>query len=73
MTYLSQLQDAVPSAANLSYYLEIVREKYLLRKMITTCTDVVGRVYDYEGEVDALWTRWSGTCCGSARPGGRAP
>ncbi len=52
--YLSQLQDAVPSAANLSYYLDIVREKFLLRKMIQTCTDVVGRVYDYEGEVDAL-------------------
>ena len=52
--YLSQLQDAVPSAANLSYYLEIVREKYLLRKMISVCTEVVGRVYDYEGEVDGL-------------------
>ena len=52
--YLSQLQDAVPSAANLSYYLDIVREKFLLRKMIQTCTEVVGRVYDYEGEVDAL-------------------
>lgn len=52
--YLSALQDAVPSAANLSYYLEIVLEKYLLRKMIQTCTEVVGRVYDYEGEVDAL-------------------
>jgi len=54
IAYLSQLQDAVPSAANLSYYLDIVREKFLLRKMIATCTDVVGRVYDYEGEVDAL-------------------
>ena len=54
LAYLSQLQDAVPSAANLSYYLDIVREKFLLRKMIATCTDVVGRVYDYEGEVDAL-------------------
>ena len=54
IAYLSQLQDSVPSAANLSYYLEIVREKFLLRKMIQTCTDVVGRVYDYEGEVDAL-------------------
>jgi replicative DNA helicase len=54
IAYLSQLQDAVPSAANLSYYLEIVREKFLLRKMIQTCTSVVGRVYDYEGEVDAL-------------------
>jgi len=54
IAYLSQLQDAVPSAANLSYYLDIVREKYLLRKMIQTCTEVVGRVYDYEGDVDAL-------------------
>ncbi len=52
--YLSQLQDAVPSAANLSYYLGIVREKHLLRRMIQTCTGVVGRIYDYEGDVDAL-------------------
>jgi replicative DNA helicase len=52
--YLSSLQDAVPSAANLSYYLNIVREKFLLRKMIHTCTNVVGRVYDYEGEVETL-------------------
>ncbi len=54
IAYLAQLQDSVPSAANLSYYLEIVQEKFLLRRMISTCTDVVGRVYDYEGEVDAL-------------------
>jgi len=54
IAYLSQLQDAVPSAANLSYYLEIVREKYLLRKLIATCSGVVGKVYDYEGEVEAL-------------------
>jgi replicative DNA helicase len=54
IAYLSVLPDTVPSAANLSYYLEIVQEKYLLRRMIHVCTDVVGRVYDYEGEVDAL-------------------
>src|SRR5579871_5734587 len=54
LAYLSTLPDAVPSAANLSYYIEIVKEKFFLRKMIHTCTDVVGRVYDYEGEVDAL-------------------
>ena len=52
--YLSQLQDSVPSSANLSYYMEIVREKALLRKMIATCTGVVSRVYDYEGQVAAL-------------------
>lgn len=54
IAYLSTLPDAVPSSANLSYYADIVQEKYLLRRMIQTCTEVVGRVYDYEGEVDAL-------------------
>src|SRR5688572_17583968 len=52
--YLSALSDAVPSAANLDYYIEIVREKYVLRKMIQTCTGVVGRVYEHEGKVDGL-------------------
>jgi replicative DNA helicase len=51
---LNALSDAVPSAANLSYYLDIVQEKFLLRRMITVCTEVVGRVYEHEGEVDAL-------------------
>ena len=41
IAYLSQLQDAVPSAANLSYYLDKIQEKYLLRKLITTCTRFV--------------------------------
>jgi len=54
IAYLSSLPDTVPSAANLSYYLEIVKEKYLLRKMIHVCNDVVGRVYEFEGEVDSL-------------------
>lgn len=54
VAYLSGLPDAVPSAANLGYYLEIVREKYILRRMIVTCTEVVGRVYEHSGEVDAL-------------------
>ena len=54
IAYLAALPDTVPSSANLSYYLDIVQEKFLLRKMIHTCTEVVGRVYDYEGEVDAL-------------------
>jgi len=54
IVYLSSLQDAVPSAANLSYYLDIVHEKCVLRKMIRTCTDIVGRAYENEGEVDAL-------------------
>jgi replicative DNA helicase len=54
IAYLAALPDVVPSAANLSFYNDIVLEKFLLRKVIRVCTDVVGRVYDYEGQVDAL-------------------
>ena len=54
IAYLSQLAGRGAERGEPYYYLDIVREKYLLRKMIQTCTEVVGRVYDYEGEVDAL-------------------
>lgn len=54
IAYLSSLQDSVPSAANLSYYLDILLEKSRLRKLIRTCSDIVSRAYDFEGEVDEL-------------------
>lgn len=54
LTYLNQIADAVPSAANLSYYVEIVLEKHLLRRMLQTCTTVIGRVYECESDVPAL-------------------
>lgn len=52
--YLSGLMDAVPSAANLEYYLNIVREKFILRRMIQTCSSVISRVYEPGAEVDGL-------------------
>lgn len=52
--YLNALLDAVPSAANLDYYADIVREKYLLRRVIQTCTGISSRVYDEQDEADAL-------------------
>ncbi|MFM1944553.1 MAG: replicative helicase [Verrucomicrobiota bacterium] len=54
LAYLASLPDAVPSAANLSYYADIVREKYLLRRMISTCTEAVARIYEQQDEVDSL-------------------
>jgi replicative DNA helicase len=53
-SYLNELQDTVPSAANLIYYLDIVMEKDVLRRMISTCTDVVSRAYEHEGDVEML-------------------
>jgi replicative DNA helicase len=54
IAYLATLPDVVPSAANLCFYLNIVREKHILRKVIATSTDVVTRVYEHEGAVDEL-------------------
>jgi replicative DNA helicase len=54
VVYITSLPDATPSAANLDYYLTIVREKYILRKMIHTCTDVVSRIYNFSGDVEEL-------------------
>lgn len=52
--YLSHLQDAVPSAANLAYYADIVLEKYVMRQYVQTCSAIVGKVFDYKGDVDTL-------------------
>jgi replicative DNA helicase len=46
--------DKAPSGLNLPYYLDIVREKYVLRKMLHTCSDIVGRVFEEQDNVDAL-------------------
>lgn len=54
ITYLSALQDSVPSAANLSFYVEIVEQKYVLREMIMTCSDVIARAHENEGEVEKI-------------------
>lgn len=53
--YLNSLIDNVISTANITYYIDIVYEKYLLRKLISTCSDVVGKVYEFEGNVDQLF------------------
>lgn len=52
--YLSALPDAVPSAANLEYYIEIVSEKAVLRRMLQTCTSIVSRIYNDPENVEAI-------------------
>jgi len=52
--YLNALQDCVPSASNVTYYTSIVHEKYLMRLWVQRCSDIVGKIYDYEGDVSGL-------------------
>src|SRR6266566_2258588 len=54
IAYVADLPDKVPSVAHLTWYLNIVQEKFLLRRMIKVCTEAVGSAYDYEGEFDEL-------------------
>jgi replicative DNA helicase len=51
---LNDLFTFVPTAANAGYYLEILREKYLLRQIILTCTEFAGRSYEEQGDVRML-------------------
>lgn len=45
-SYLASLAGAVPTAANVGYYAQIVAEKGLLRGLIGSCTQLVARAYD---------------------------
>lgn len=56
--YIASLPDFTPSAANIEYYVAIVKEKFLLRKMIHCCTETVSRIYDFKGEVHELVDRF---------------
>jgi replicative DNA helicase len=44
----------VPTAANVTYYLEIVRDKYILRQIIEACTESVRRSFEEQDEVHNL-------------------
>lgn len=44
--YLTQLSSQVPTAAHLEHYAKIVKEKYLLRHLIQTSTQIVQQSYE---------------------------
>lgn len=54
ISYLTELANTVPTAANVVYYAKIVEEKALLRRLIRVATDIVEDGYTREDEVEAL-------------------
>ncbi len=52
VSYLTELADAVPTAANISYYTKIVEEKSVLRRLIRTATDIVTESFSREDEIE---------------------
>ena len=54
VTYLTTLTEIVPTAANISYYCDIVEEKSLIRKLINTCSKVLSMAYEAKDDVEGL-------------------
>ncbi|HTY20044.1 MAG TPA: replicative DNA helicase [Geobacteraceae bacterium] len=52
--YLATLVDYVPTAANIAYYCRIIKEKGLIRRLISAATEIVTRGYDDQLEVTEL-------------------
>ena len=54
VSYLTDIANSVPTAANIEYYARIVEEKSTLRKIIHAATDIVTKTYDEGDEVTDL-------------------
>ena len=50
--YLTEIINLVPTAANVEYYVKIVEDDAILRRLIETATDVVTLGYNNEGSVN---------------------
>jgi replicative DNA helicase len=53
-SYLAELAEKVPTAANIAYYARIVREKAVLRSLIETATEIATRGYESGSDVEAF-------------------
>ena len=53
-SYLATLVDYVPTAANISYYCKIVKEKSINRRLISVATEIVTLGFDEQSDVNDL-------------------
>ncbi|MGI2294383.1 replicative DNA helicase [Paenibacillus sp. GXUN7292] len=54
VSYLAKLANAVPTAANVDYYAQIVEEKSMLRRLIRTATNIVSDGYASADDIGVL-------------------
>jgi replicative DNA helicase len=52
--YISEVIDSVATAANLDYYIKIVKDKAVMRNLIDTATDIVTNAYEEDEEITSL-------------------
>lgn len=54
VSYITDLRRALPALVNLPYYLQIVKEKSTLRKLITACEEIAGEAYSSDEEAERV-------------------
>ncbi|MBJ9991786.1 MULTISPECIES: replicative DNA helicase [Paenibacillus] len=54
VSYLAKLAHAVPTAANVEYYAQIIEEKSMLRRLIRTATQIVSEGYTGGEDVSGM-------------------
>lgn len=64
LMFLTGLQDGVPSAANIGYYLETVRDKWARRRVLATLTQAAQAVREEQDPVDAVADKAAAQLCG---------
>ncbi|MHB8109557.1 MAG: replicative DNA helicase [Syntrophorhabdaceae bacterium] len=52
LTYLNTLVDLMPSAANVTHYAKMVREKSLVRTLINAATEIIEKGFNAETDID---------------------
>jgi replicative DNA helicase len=52
--YITSLVDNVPTAANIEYYAKIVKEKAILRNLISASTEIIADSYEAKQDIDDL-------------------
>ena len=54
VTYLAELAETMPVAANIGYYARIIRNKSILRRLISQASNIVTTCYEEAGDVDEI-------------------
>jgi replicative DNA helicase len=54
VSFLTALANSVPTAANIMHYVSIVKEKNILRTLISNATKIVSMCYESEGNIDEV-------------------
>jgi len=53
-SFLTSLVNSVPTSANISHYVSIVKQKSILRTLINNATKIISLCYESEGNVDEV-------------------